>query len=211
MSQITSILPQVKDKTRFNIFVDGKFAVAADAEIVLKKNLKVGKEITPEDVEQLENQNKIGLLMNQVLGIISRRPRSKREIEQYLHKKHATDKQKEIIIMKLGNLGYVNDKEFIDWWLDQRQTFRPRGKIALFQELRQKGIDENLINEQLEKNEEEGKSEFILARKLAEKRLSRYKNLPPLELRQKMTRYLIQRGFTWDTAGEVIDSLVKKD
>lgn len=209
MSQITAILPQVKDKTRFNISVDGKFAFAADAETILKEGLRVGKTLTPEDIERLKNQNETGLLINKVLGILSRRPRSKREIEQYLQKKHAAEKEKELILQRLEHLGYINDEEFIKWWREQRQTFRPRGKRALYQELRQKGIAEELIKKMLEDTDE--KSEFNLAQRLAQKRLSHYGNLSGFAFKQKMGRYLSSHGFSWDTIKDVIDSLVKKD
>lgn len=212
MSQITAITPQRNDKTRFNISVDGKFIFAADAETVIKEKLKVGKDLTPKDTDRLKSKNETGLLLNRTFALISRRPHSKKEIEQFLHKKNATDREKEHILNKLEDLKYINDEEFIKWWIDQRQTFRPKGKIALRQELRQKGIDEKLIRRILDKEEEKSiNSESSLALSIAQKRLQRYQNLPSLEIKQKLSRFLASRGFEWETIKDVIDSLLKKE
>lgn len=212
MSQITAITPQRNDKTRFNVSVDGKFSFAADGETVIKEKLKIGKDLTPKDTDNLKFKNETGLLLNRTLALISRRPHSKKEIEQFLHKKHASDREKEHILNKLEDLKYVNDGEFVKWWIDQRRTFRPKGKIALRQELRQKGISEELIKNLLENDQKNSQnSEFILALSLAQKRLARYTKIPPQEVKQKLSRFLASRGFEWEIVKETIDSLIKKD
>lgn len=212
MSQITAISPQKRGKTRFNVSIDGKFAVAVSAETLFREHLKVGKIVTPIEVDRLKFGNETGLLLNQTLRLLSRRPRSSKEIHQYLHKKHATDRQKEFIIQKLERANYINDEEFVKWWLNQRQTFRPKGNIALYQELRQKGVDEKLIKNILDqKGEGSETSQHSLALTLAQKRLQRLHGLSQLEAKQKLSRFLAGRGFDWETVKDVIDSLVKKD
>ena len=212
MSKLTAITPQKKDKNRVNIDIDGKFSFGLDLESLVKEKLRVGLELDQKEIDRLKNLNETGLLLGQVISLLSRRPHSKREITQYLQKKHATDKQKEIIIQKLENLNYIDDEEFILWWIDQRKTFRPKGKIAIFQELRLKGIDEKLIKSVFEKNEETNEnSDFIVALGLGRKRLERIKNLPEMEIKTKLSRFLASRGFEWEIIKDVIDSLMKKD
>lgn len=212
MNKITAITPQKKDKNRVNIDIDGKFSFGLDLESLIKEKLKVGLELDNKEIDRLKNLNETGLLISQVISLLSRRPHSKREISQYLHKKHATDTQKEIIVKKLESLNYMNDEEFVLWWIDQRKTFRPKGKIAIFQELRQKGIDEKLIKRIFEKNEETSEnSDFLVALDLGKKRFERVKNLPEMEIKTKLSRFLASRGFEWEIIKDVIDSLMKKE
>ena len=52
MGKITDIKLQ-KNKKRFNIFVDNKFRFALAAETLVKAGLKIGQEITEEDIRIL--------------------------------------------------------------------------------------------------------------------------------------------------------------
>ena len=46
MNEITAITPQVKDKTRCNIYIDGRFCCGLTLETVVKNRLMVGKIVT---------------------------------------------------------------------------------------------------------------------------------------------------------------------
>ena len=83
--------------------------------------------------------------------LISGRPRSIHELQLYLNKK-ATEyalaiADKEIfverVIQKLIKLDFLNDASFIKWWVENRSSFRPRGKRGLVAELRAKGIQQD--------------------------------------------------------------------
>ncbi len=44
------------------------------------------------------------------------------------------------VIDYLSEMHYVDDEAFAEFWVDQRETFRPRSRLALRQELAQKGL-----------------------------------------------------------------------
>ena len=48
---------------------------------------------------------------------------------------------------KLVVLDLLDDLAFAAWWIDQRNTFRPKGKKLLVYELKQKGISGEIIQE----------------------------------------------------------------
>lgn len=200
MPQITKIKAQ-KNKKRVNIYLDGKFAFGLDADNLLKAGLKVDQSLTQKQVDDLIFKNEFQKLFNRTLRLISRRPRSEKEIRDYLKKKKASLKVIEGVVKKLKQLRQLDDQEFARWWVDQRTTFRPRGKFGLTMELRQKGIDKEVIRKAVEKV-----SELPLAEKLAQKKAKSYKNLPKRERYQKLSAYLARRGFSW----EVIKKAVAK-
>ena len=45
MAEITSIEPQIKDKTRCNVYVDGRFYCGIKLEVAIKYHLKAGMQI----------------------------------------------------------------------------------------------------------------------------------------------------------------------
>jgi len=205
VAEITKIKPQ-KNKKRVNIYLDGKFAFPLDADNFLKAGLKIGQQLTEKQVEDLIFKNQSQKLLDKTYRLISLRPRSEKEIKDYLKKKKAPPKLSIWVIKKLKKQKIIDDNIFASWWVEQRSTFRPRGKFGLTMELRQKGVDEKIIK----KIVEEKVNELPLAKKLAQKKLKSYKNLPRKEFYQKMSAFLARRGFSWQTIKTVIDEIAKK-
>lgn len=209
MPQITGIRPQ-KKKTRFNIYLDGKFAFGLPAEALVKAGLKIGQLLSDKEIEKLIKENEYDKYYNGVLKFISLRPRSEKEISDWFKKREVGQQTKNLVWQKLQDLGYVNDEEFAKWWVEQRQSFRPTGFRGLALELRQKGISQETIVKLLN-GSIVSLSEREMAKKAAEKKMKLWQKLPPLELKKKMTSFLGRRGFSWEIIEEVIDEIIKKE
>ena len=110
------------------------------------------------------------------------------------------------VIDRLKHLGYVDDLKFSQWWVEQRQTHRPRGRQLIKSELYQKGIAQEIIDQVLPEDEE---SEVARALITAKKKLRSYKNLKPQDFKQKMGQYLSRRGFDWEVVGETLNRLIR--
>ena len=203
--RITNLKAQ-KNKKRVNVYLDGKFAFGLDADNLVKAGLKIGQELSEKEVEKLVFKNEFQKFYDRTLRLIAARPRSEKEIRDYLKRKKALPSLIEKVIKKLIAVKQINDLEFAKWWLEQRSVFRPRGKIALKLELRQKGIDQKLAEKLITKNVDELK----LAKKAAQKKLKAFKNLEPLEFRKKMTGFLSRRGFSWETIKKTLENLDQK-
>ena len=205
MPTITSIKPQ-KNRKRFNIYLDGKFAFALSAEALVKADLKIDQETTEKDVEILRYKDSRDKLYNKALKFLSYRPRSEREVRDYLEKKGGDTKIVEEITGKLKKQNLVDDHAFTTWWIEQRSRFRPKGKYLLWLELLKKGIKKEIIEDSLFSEKEE----LDLAKKAAGKKVKSYKNLEPLEFRRKMTAFLARRGFNWGVIKKVLEEILKK-
>lgn len=203
--QITRIKAQ-KNKKRVNIYLDGKFAFGLDADNFLKAALKVGQKLTEKQIDDLVFKNEFQKLLDRTLRLISRRPRSEREIRDYLKRKKSLPRLIEAVVKKLKQLRQIDDSAFALWWVEQRSTFRPRGKFGLTMELRQKGIDRVTIKKVVE----EKVDELPLAKKVAQKKFKAYKNLPREERYQKMSAFLARRGFSWETIRKVVAKFSKE-
>jgi len=146
-------------------------------------------------------------LLERVLKFLSIRPRSRQEIINYLKKKIPQDEiLREKVLKKVESLDLIDDRDFAYWWVEQRMTFRPKGKKALFFELKQKGLEKNLIEEILN----EKIDELTLAKPLAEKKWLSLKKLPLAIGQQKLVDFLSRRGFSWEIIRKVLDEILKK-
>ena len=145
-------------------------------------------------------------IFQKTLRFVGLRPRSQKEILFYLQKKTSNEKIIKKVLEDLTNLGLVDDKAFVDWWLDQRAAFRPKGKRALVIELRQKGIDSDLIQKAISEKVDEKEA----AASLVEKKLRVWARLPQEISREKLTGFLARRGFKWETIKLILDEKFKK-
>lgn len=143
---------------------------------------------------------------NRALRFLSFRPRSEKELKDYFKKKKTPENIVDQIILKLKEQRFLNDDEFVRWWISQRTSIKPRALRVIKNELSLKGISKEKTDEILEKNYKD-KDDFSLAFYLAKKRLDKYKNLKKEEFFQKMGRYLASRGFNYCVISKVIKEL----
>lgn len=156
------------------------------------------------DEKELES-----VLFNASLRYISARPRSVHELKQYLAKKlarYATllpdpESLQHKILFRLSELNFLNDQEFIKWWVESRSYFKPKGKRGLEAELRVKGISPDDIDIFFQSHDLE---ETSLATTVLEKKARTLAAFEPKIRTKKATELLLRRGFSYDVAKKVV-------
>src|SRR5258708_13021911 len=83
---------------------------------------------------------------NLALGYLARRPHSTWEIREYLKKKLVSVEKIEAIIERLNELKFLDDEEFVSWWIRQRTEVRPKSMRLIKLELQRKGIEREIID-----------------------------------------------------------------
>ena len=147
-------------------------------------------------------------LLRASFRFVSYRPRSEKEIRDFLKKKLGQWKTAATatipkVLDRLRDYGYIDDKRFAQWWIDQRRSFRPKGARAIGQELAAKGIDRSLVTSLVS---EASKTEVGDAQTLIAKKWKTWSKLPKLEQKKKIWNYLHGRGFSARTIGSIVDS-----
>jgi len=122
---------------------------------------------------------------------LSFRSRSEKEMRDFLKKKEVL--QIDETIDKLKELDFINDRKFIQEFVDSRSKNKPKGKKALIIELKRKGIDV----EDLDINEDE------LAKKALEKKKPRSFG--------QASRFLYSRGFSWNVIERTLKNWYNDD
>lgn len=200
MPIITAIKPQ-KNKKRVNVYLDGKFGFGIDLENLMKLALKVEQELTEKEIEEIVRKAEFQKTYDKLVRFATLRPRSEKEVNLWLRKHKVHKSLHKELFNKLKRLELLDDKKFAQWWIEQRTTFRPRGKRALFAELRQKGINRDLIKEILDEVEID---EEKIARQLLEKKRYKWEKLPKFEAKKKMSEFLARKGFGWEIIKQAI-------
>src|SRR5512142_1135762 len=80
--RVTGLEPQVKHPERLNLYVDNHFALGLSVYVAL--NIRVGQELTGEELEALARAEQIEQAREMALRRIETRPRSEGEIRRYL-------------------------------------------------------------------------------------------------------------------------------
>ena len=132
-------------------------------------------------------------MLKQALFFLKFRPRSEAEVKKYLAKKGAGGAQINEVIEKLKRLKFINDEEFIGFWLRRREA-RPRASRVIKLELAKLGVDRELVDRVLGDQKQADRQR---AGQLAEKLRGKE--------REKVISALARRGFDWDTIKAAID------
>lgn len=200
--KITSISSQVRDKNRVNVSVDGKYRFSLDIFQVGDLGLKVGKDYTDDELIALEVESQFGKLYARALEYCLMRPHSAREVRNYLYRKTMPARTKtgemrpgvsttitDRVFDRLVEKGYVDDRKFTRYWVDNRSVTKGASKRKLISELRLKGVDGLIIEEMLTDSMRTDKQEI---QKIIAKKKSKYPD------DQKFMAYLARQGFSYD-------------
>ena len=204
LQRITAIEPQQKNPQRVNIYLDGEFAFGLDA--LVAGWLRVGQELGEEKIASLKLQDDHEVTFQKAVHFLSFRPRSSAEVRQNLSKRGISESLIEETLNRLQSTRLVNDDAFARAWVENRNTFRPRGKPALRMELRKKGLNEEIIQSVLDAQVNEAALALTTARKYG-RRLS---GLEWPEFRQKLSGFLARRGFSYTTLAPVVSKVWKE-
>ncbi|MFQ6016095.1 MAG: RecX family transcriptional regulator [Anaerolineae bacterium] len=197
---ITALKVQKGNKERVNVYLDGEFAFGLD--MMLAARLQVEQTLSEKEIEALLVQDQGQRAYHKALDFLSYRPRSQMEVEQYLRKKGISPQISHQVIERLQRAGLLDDAAFARFWVENRETFRPRGIQMLRYELRRKGVGDDLIEQALE-----GLDEAESAYRAAKGRANRYAGLEWATFRRRLGEFLRRRGFGYDAIHETLDRL----
>jgi len=198
--EITNIEPQKKDPKRVNIYLDGEFGFGLSG--ILAAWLKTGQELSDEKIDDLIHEDQLETATQKALHFISYRPRSTSEVRKNLEGKQIPSIVIEKVMKRLEKNSLLNDESFAKLWVDNRNDFHTRSRIALRMELKAKGISEELIDHVLENFDEDG-----LAYKAGIKYSNRLKKLDYPLFRKKLSSHLASKGFGYFSIEPVVEKI----
>ena len=217
--EITDLRQGIKNPNRVNVFVNSRFAFSLDVTQVVDLKLKIGRVLTEEELAECKRASEFGKTYQRALEWVLVRPRSVRELSDYLKrrerkqeleerkrewqeaKEQKTRKKKDktkynfddVIIERLINKGYVDDRKFAEYYVENRFVKKGISQKRLRIELMRKGVTKEIIDEVLSGRDDEEE-----ARKIIAKKRGKYDD-------EKLVAYLCRQGFNYDLAKRLVE------
>ncbi len=214
--KITSISTQIRDPNRVNVSIDGKYRLSLDMAQVVELGVKQGQEIDDERLAELQRESEFGKLYARTLEYCLLRPRSQREVRDYLYRKTLAKKYRtkkgdikqrdgvsstvtQRVFERLQQKGHIDDEAFARYWVENRNQRKGSSLRKLRAELAQKGVAGEIVEQVLAISSRNDSDE--LAKMIAKKR-TKYPD------QQKLVAYLARQGFRYD---DIIAALTASD
>ena len=196
---VTAVEPQ-RRRRRVNVFIDGRFALAVAADLAAERDVRPGRDLTPDELSSLADAEAKRGSFESALRLLSYRQRSERELRDRLVRKGFGRAAVEETLERLRNLGYVDDGAFARFWAETRQTARPRSQRLLASELRRRGVAQEIADEATADI-----SDDDAAYRAASRRLRALRDLEYPRFRERLGRFLSSRGFSYDVSRRTIE------
>lgn len=146
--RITAIEPQKRRKNRFSVYVDGRFWAALDGEALALSGLRVGLELTLEELERIRQTSVRQSARNKALAILARSRRSEGQIRERLAAYGYPDDVIADTLEFLRRYRLVDDADLArERARAAVASSRPRGPNAVRERLRREKIASTVVEE----------------------------------------------------------------
>lgn len=211
---VTDVRSAVKDERRVNIFVNGRFECSLDLAQVVELGVKVGQKVDAERLLELKRESEFGKIYQRALEWALVRPRSARELQDYLKRRQMKRRQLnwqrekdgkkalmeidertiQLVANRLIERGYIDDQKFADYMIESKQGRKGVSERKLRLELKRKGVSQDNIERALNDQSYDEREEL---RRVIRKKRRRY-DAP------KLINYLVRQGFDFEEVREAV-------
>lgn len=204
MPKITDLTIQKNNKARANLYLDGEFAFGVEMLTVMKLGLKIGQEVSEERLKEAVFDSEKSVAFEKAVDYLARGMKTEKQMRDYLQKKGYSLEIVNVVVGKLKDYRYVDDKRFAQLYVEQ--NVKSKGQRRLKQELQQKGISSARAEEAAQTDSEtEWENALALAQKYMRGKTCDLKNL------QRLQRYLLSRGYGFDTVNGIVRTFKSLD
>lgn len=198
---ITEISLQKNNPQKYNIFIDGAYGFSADVEDVVKYAIKIDMKLDQQQLESYIDLCEFTKAFKQSLNMIQMKDHTKHEVEVKLKKKGFSDNTIERIIIKLLDLGFLNDSKYLEKYCKDSIHIKKHGLKKIEYDLKKKGLADHEINLEQEELEAMYQYAFELATK-------KYKQLiGKQDIKGKIFRYLVSKGYDYDIIKKITNKV----
>ena len=187
-------------------FGDGSI-LSLDAELAVRFQLKSRMTLNADKFAQLQMEQSRLSARRRLIRHLSLRRKTRREAENYLRELKFPEDAVLAAINVAMEQGYLDDADYTQAYVRGRERSAKKGPRAIFHELAAKGIAPDLANSALEASRD---PEIQRARALeaGRRKAAALDKNEPRAARQKLTRFLIGKGYDHDIVFDVTHELL---
>lgn len=191
---IVTKIKRIGNTNRFHLYVDEQWSGIFLDEILAFYHFKTDMEIDEDVYKEIKKENDQKVAFDMAISYLERYVVSEKGLKDYLKKKNFDGTVIENAVAKLKEYGFVDDEKFAKSYFESLSA--SKGKRAIANKLREKGISKEIIENLIENVDED--SEIEKASKVAEKFVkNRQKDT---KLKQKCLAHLIYKGYDYSVA-----------
>jgi regulatory protein len=207
MPKITTIEPHRHRPHEWHISLDGDYAFTLDSATLVAEGLAVGMELNDDDVARLRAAADERRIYDSALNFLTARPRSRAEVRRRLLRPRPNRQPLALevvdrVLARLERMGLLDDREFSEFWVEQRERFSPRSASAVRFELRQRGVAREITEDAVDAEQDEQR-----ALAAGRQRLHSLGGLDFETFRDRLGPFLLRRGFSYTIARQVTKTL----
>lgn len=209
MGIITKIEAQKRNKERVNIYIDEDYAFSLSAELVYKEGLVAKMEVDSERLSKIATEEGFLKCKEAALRTIERTYKTEKEMRDKLILKEFDINLIDRTIGFLKEYNLLNDENYVKMYV--KDKIKSEGQNKIKYALMRKGINEELIREEIAKFNDGSQKEvaYDLAVKkynlLAKREDDKYK------ISQKLYRFLTTRGYDYSVVSEVVKKVINSE
>ena len=133
------------------LFLDGEAAVKLDTQVFLQSGLKPGDQVSDQELFELIQASDARRAQEKALYLLEYRNYSKRELTEKIARTAASREAAQAAAGRMEELGLIDDRRFGEDYAKELFSRKGYGARRAAQELRRKGLDQELVQELVEK------------------------------------------------------------
>lgn len=188
---------------KYEIFLENNTSIITYEDILINNNLLISKNIN--DINIILEENKKYEVLEVAKKYLDKKMCSIKDMRNYLSKKGFDDKLIDNTINYLIKYNFLNDNIYVKSYSNDKIRFTNDGPNKIINDLIKKGIDKNIIDDNIEFD---FKYIYDKLNKLIDKKIKSTKNYSGNILKIKITNYLVNLGYDRRMIEEI---LLKKD
>jgi regulatory protein len=170
-------------------------------EIALRYNLNKGKDVDYENFKKILQESEEILCKEYLYNMLGMYRKTEKGYRDKLYEKGYHKQAIDIAIEQATSYGYINDDSYCESYISTYKN--KKGKRKLLQELLIKGIKKEIIEKHLSVLESQDSAINLLCDKFVKNKEK------TLEIKQKLYRHLLSKGFSYDEINSVINNWYK--
>jgi len=156
----------------------------------------------PDPVQEGPDADQESVARTILLDALTGRARSRQELADRLRKKDVPDGLATRLLDRFEEVGLVDDPAFARSWIASRQPGKGLARRALAQELRRKGVDDEVAREALDEIDPD--DEERAARSLVRKKLRSLRSVDEATATRRLAGMLARKGYSPGLAYAVV-------
>lgn len=189
--KITKITQQVKRANRYSVYVDDTYSFSLSETALLESGISSGRELTDNELLDFKKLSQDDKIYGQALRYIAMRSHTTWEVQSYMERKGAPADLIEEVVIKLTDLGLLDDLKYAISFANDRRLLRSSSKRKITADLRAKRVSDSVIRQAVGSDQDEER-QALGAMIVRKRRQTKYQD------DQKLMQYLARQGYGYD-------------